>query len=292
MIKMLSSLRLAVFNLSYLFVLTFVGTLAQVNMGLYEVKRIYFQSWWIKPVFPGGLLIGSLLCLNILAVLLTKMKWRWKSGGILMIHVGMVLLILGAGLTTTLSQESQMMIREGETLYYTEDPQRQELVIIDASDPDINHVKSIPESLLSSKTSYTLGSATIGISPNMNGYKVIEKDGQLFHVRMRPTRFYTPYSLTLMAFNHEKYPGTDKPKSFSSRIILDDPETGETRDVLISMNQPLRYRGKTYYQASYVPNEPTSILQVVDNPSWLLPYLSCSIIAMGMIWHFLGMKFK
>ncbi len=59
-------------------------------------------------------------------------------------------------------------------------------------------------------------------------------------------RYYKPYSIKLLAFNHDFYPGTDIPKNFSSRIHLTDPATGEDRDVLIYMNNPLRYHGETY----------------------------------------------
>jgi hypothetical protein len=36
------------------------------------------------------------------------------------------------------------------------------------------------------------------------------------------------------------------------------------------MNNPLRYAGLTYYQASF-DGEHTTILEVVRNPSWLVP---------------------
>ena len=52
------------------------------------------------------------------------------------------------------------------------------------------------------------------------------------------------------------------------------------------MNQPLRYAGKAFYQASFGKNDTLSILQVVDNPGWLLPYASCALVAMGLVLHF------
>ena len=54
------------------------------------------------------------------------------------------------------------------------------------------------------------------------------------------------------------------------------------------MNNPLRYQGETFYQASYDPDDGGSILQVVHNPSWLTPYLSCVMVAMGLTWQFLS----
>ena len=50
------------------------------------------------------------------------------------------------------------------------------------------------------------------------------------------------------------------------------------RDVLIYMNNPLRYRGETYYQAGFQKDDTASILQVVRNPSFVTPYIACIIV--------------
>ena len=53
-----------------------------------------------------------------------------------------------------------------------------------------------------------------------------------------------PFSLQLLKFHHDIYPGTDIPKNFSSRVRLQSLDTGENREVLIYMNNPLRYAGR------------------------------------------------
>jgi hypothetical protein len=111
-------------------------------------------------------------------------------------------------------------------------------------------------------------------------------EGRTYVLSMRPRREYLPYSLTLKKFSHDVYPGTDIPKNFSSLVQLSNPERGEQRDVLIYMNQPLRYQGKAFYQASFGKNDTLSILQVVENPGWLLPYISCMLVSAGLILHF------
>ena len=52
------------------------------------------------------------------------------------------------------------------------------------------------------------------------------------------------------------------------------------------MNNPLRYAGLTFYQASFDNNDRTTILQVVRNPSWLLPYIACGVMSFGLLWQF------
>ncbi len=113
-------------------------------------------------------------------------------------------------------------------------------------------------------------------------------DGRTFTLQLRPTRYYKPFSITLLKFTHEKYAGTEIPKNFSSRVRVERPDTGENREALIYMNNPLRYAGETYYQSSYDERDPRiSILQVVRNPSWLTPYLSCLLVGLGLTIHFL-----
>ena len=67
----------------------------------------------------------------------------------------------------------------------------------------------------------------------------------------------------------------------------DTPETREKREVLIYMNNPLRYAGETYYQADWDKDDHGTVLQVVRNPSWLTPYLSCIMVAGGLVVQFL-----
>ncbi|MBK9139253.1 MAG: cytochrome c biogenesis protein ResB [Verrucomicrobia bacterium] len=111
--------------------------------------------------------------------------------------------------------------------------------------------------------------------------------GRTFELAMRPMRFYEPHSLTLLEFRHDKYKGTEIPKNFSSRVRVQRPDTGEDREVLIYMNNPLRYAGKTYYQSGYDDKDPrVTILQVVRNPGWLTPYLACVIVSVGLCLQF------
>jgi hypothetical protein len=115
----------------------------------------------------------------------------------------------------------------------------------------------------------------------------LEYDGRHYQLSLRPQRFYKPFSLHLIEFKHDVYPGTETPKNFSSRVRLRRPDTGEDREVLIYMNSPLRYWGETYYQASFDPDDQGTILQVVRNPGWLTPYFACIMVATGLVYQFL-----
>jgi len=119
--------------------------------------------------------------------------------------------------------------------------------------------------------------------------------GKKFTFTIRPTRVYHPFSLTLLKATHTVYPGTDIPKDFRSRVLLNNSQTGEKREVEISMNHPLRYGGYTYYQyqmdagqmAEQAGRTPSSVLSVVRNPSWLTPYIGCAMVGLGLVIQFM-----
>lgn len=111
-------------------------------------------------------------------------------------------------------------------------------------------------------------------------------EGRTYLMSLRLQREYLPYAFTLKEFQHDVYPGTTIPKNFLSLVQVVNPSRNESREVKIYMNQPLRYEGKTFYQASFGKNDTLSILSVVENPGWLLPYVSCTLISLGLLWHF------
>ena len=120
----------------------------------------------------------------------------------------------------------------------------------------------------------------------------VQAGGQTFRIALRSERYAQPFSLTLLKTTHEVYPGTNIPKNFQSRVLLENKEKGEKREVDISMNNPLRYSGLTFYQhqmgrAEMAGGKGNSQLQVVRNPGWITPSLGCAVVSLGMVWQFL-----
>jgi hypothetical protein len=111
--------------------------------------------------------------------------------------------------------------------------------------------------------------------------------GRRWKMVMRPERHYQPFSLTLEKFSHDIYPGTDIPKNFSSKVRINLPDGGASSEALIYMNNPLRFAGLTFYQQSFKPDDSATILEVVRNPSWLVPYVACAMIALGLVIQFM-----
>ena len=124
------------------------------------------------------------------------------------------------------------------------------------------------------------------VSDDLGAPQTFDYAGKPWRIELRRKRYYNKYSLTLQKFTHERYAGTDIARNYASQITLIDPERSEDRDVLIYMNHPLRYRGETYYQASFEKNDAATILQTVHNPTFIAPYVACVIVGAGLLVQF------
>ena len=379
----LADLRITVALFALSMLLVFWGTLAQADVGVWTAVTTYFRSFfvWIplKVVFfnlvenktdgipfPGGLLLGFIMLFNLLAAHAIRFKLTWGRSGILLIHAGIIVMMLGEFITYKFAHEAHMSIPIGGSVNYVVSDRQFELAVVQNIDAKKDSVIVVPASKLQPGATihdenlpfdievltYMVNSsdllkptasnrATRGLGlkymvqpkPEVSGVdpeqrvdipsaylrlrrgdrdlgvwlfsayfsenfmqmpetmiQEVTVDGKAYRVTLRPVQKERPYSMHLTKFTQDFYPGTTKPKDFHSYIHLTDPETGVDRHVEIYMNAPLRYRGETFYQSSVSLDgmqKPTgTVLQVVRNPGWLLPYFSCAIVGIGMLIHF------
>ena len=369
-----ASLRMTVVLFSLSMFLILAGTLAQTESGIWTVVDEYFRSLIVRiPLrlfapqsmvtipgaifFPGGLTLGAMLLVNLIAAHTVRFKINLKRMGIILTHSGVMLLLVGEFVTGALAREGNMAIDEGASSNFVEDIRQAELAIIDGSNPDDDLVVVVPESFLRTPdkpishdllpfeirvdqwmpNSQILGSmqsspqrrsmADRGIGLSVTAVEISVATGvdgatvdlpsayitlltpngsagsylvsiffeepqqvviadKVYTIALRFKRTYKPYTLHLIDFKHDKFVGTERPRNFSSLVRLVDEENHVDREVLIWMNHPLRYRGETFYQASFKQGDLGTVLQVVRNPGWLLPYISCALVTLGLTWHF------
>lgn len=117
-------------------------------------------------------------------------------------------------------------------------------------------------------------------------HKFTNDNGKELHTSLRFQRMYKPYTIHLIEFRHDRYTGTNKAKNFSSEILLIDKDHPNGLRHIIRMNDPLRYKGETFFQASFKPGDAGTVLQVVRNPGYLLPYIACIVVSLGLCIHF------
>jgi hypothetical protein len=117
-----------------------------------------------------------------------------------------------------------------------------------------------------------------------------------------PRRIVLPFGIELVQFRIDRYQGTQNPMEFAS-VVNVRPGTADgalppgseppPMNHLVSMNEPMKYGGFTFYQASYVDAQPrptTSIFSVNQDPGRWLKYLGSLLIVLGSIWLF-GMRY-
>jgi ABC-type transport system involved in cytochrome c biogenesis permease subunit len=112
-----------------------------------------------------------------------------------------------------------------------------------------------------------------------------------YDLYLRFGRSYKPYAMKLIDVVREDYYGTDTPRNYASLVHLTDPVKNVDREVKIWMNNPLRYAGETFYQSHYEPGRDgieTTVFQVVRNTGWMIPYVACMIVSVGLLAHFWG----
>jgi len=99
-----------------LIVLLIVGTVTQRWIGLYAAHHTYFSSFiiWLGPIpLPGGYTILGLLTLNLTAKFLFKSEWSAKKSGIILAHLGALILLIGGLVTSIMAEERYMVLPEG-----------------------------------------------------------------------------------------------------------------------------------------------------------------------------------
>jgi ABC-type transport system involved in cytochrome c biogenesis permease subunit len=112
-----------------------------------------------------------------------------------------------------------------------------------------------------------------------------------YDLALRFKRDYKPYSIQLVDVRADNYLGTQTAKNYSSDVRVVDKQRNIDRDVKIWMNNPLRFSGETFYQSGYNVDErgrEVTTLQVVTNSGWMIPYVACMLVGVGMLAQFGG----
>ena len=357
-IKKIGSPKIFVFTVIWLMVLVFVGTIVQKNIGLYAAQQQYFSSWFkfLGPIpLPSGKLTMLIMFLNLSCYFFRPHIFSINKVGITITHTGVLMMILGGGLTAWFSTEGNLIIDEGKQSNFFESFYLKEFVVVNTSNENndmftvfdnsliykdnvLEH-KSFPfeieiidfydnckparriyegeETFQGMAKNFFLqevdaekefeknisgiifrvngAGGNDGVYINYLGQPItqsLEYDNQSYLLILRRERTYLPFSIELLDFKKVLHPGTNIAKSYSSEVNL--IENNISRKVLIQMNEPLRHRGYTFYQASFVEDgaKETSVLATVKNHGRLFPYISTIIMCIGLLFHMLHMLSK
>lgn len=172
-----TSLKLTVVLLAFSIVLVFVGTLAQVDDGLYAVQAHYFRAvfaglsfhplqftgitlfgYKLPLILPGGYLLGIMLLVNLVSAHIYRFRFTTQKIGIQLAHAGVIVLLIGQLTTDMFAREMQMHFAEGQTRNYSESATDYELIFLNGDE-----VTAIPAKLLKPGMELKIDSLPFGI---------------------------------------------------------------------------------------------------------------------------------
>ena len=145
-VRFLSSFRLAVTIVVLLGVITWLGTLAQIELGLFRAQKMYFESFLVlHPIplgsttlirlpLPGGYLLMAALFVNLVVGGIVRLRWTLSRIGILITHAGVLMMLAGGFVTYVYTRDGHLTLREHEASNLVRSYQDWELVITPAPD--------------------------------------------------------------------------------------------------------------------------------------------------------------
>lgn len=362
-LKTIASLKLTVICLVVLAALVIWGTVYQAGYGLYQAQQKFFYSWFFFIFgfipFPGTVLVMFVLFFNLVCSLFFRIGFRLSKIGNVITHLGILILLVGGFFTFYFSEESSLMLKEGESsslsasrhswelAVWEAGPGERDVYAVDASgfdpgetlwfedlhlelvikeyyencsahflqasaagssNPVINSsgIQLLKEKPAALEIAENVPGVVLAVNPSSGNKQTLllyEQDrgptsvtigGRSFSFSLRKKKMMLPLNMTLKDFKMKMYPNSNIPKSYESHVTI-KAEGAVDRDVVISMNKPLRFKDYTFFQSSYyIAQDGTeyTILAVVKNAGRLVPYFSSVTIFLGLIIHFLMMLFK
>ncbi len=121
--RLLGSSGLASILLLLLLLLTFLGTVEQVNQGLFEVQKKYFESpalvhylFGVIPIpLPGVYLLLMVFSVNLIIGGVIRVRRKWARIGILVAHLGILFLLIAGFISLKSAWHGHVTLYEGET---------------------------------------------------------------------------------------------------------------------------------------------------------------------------------
>lgn len=128
---------------------------------------------------------------------------------------------------------------------------------------------------------------TIGLNSNLRLFS----DSMMYLASYRNRLLDLGFDIHLNKFTVGRYQGTQRAMSYESEVSVPGID-----NQVISMNNPLKYRGYTFYQASFQEDEmgraTTSVLSVNKDPGRPIKYFGSFILVLGTIIMFYFKRYR
>ncbi|MFB6318722.1 cytochrome c biogenesis protein CcsA [Saccharicrinis sp. FJH54] len=289
-----------------------VATFIEYYQGLDEAWYLIYDAIWFEFLL-AYIAVGS-----VVNIFYSKLYRKGKIG-IMLFHLSIAVIIIGAGITRFTGETGNVGIREGsssDTLQLAETVLNLQ-VIKDGSVIFEDH-----KSVRPNKFNQDYYDKTVNIDGNelkvqsevyakgemqypVTKFRISDHgevaEAFVYHYAPKsPTqvnfndvsvllsvdkkKVILPFKIMLDSFIVEHYPGSQSPSSFISYVRVNDPERNNSFDYSIYMNHILKYRGYRFFQASYDEDELGTVLAVNHDPvGSTVTYLGYLLLALGML---------
>lgn len=342
-LRKMASPSILFFALPWLMVLLATGTVAQKEMGLFHAQRTFFSSWvlWLGPFpLPGTYTALAFITACLLSKFLLFSPWRIRQAGIVLTHLGVLVLLLGGMVTALTQKEGFIAIREGESAAAVSDYHARVLKVRKNGEDFIAapfetlgegaKIEGLPFGLSVRRTCGNcrvvpareeggkgfaenialrdappereaeanlsgVDFAVKGAPDDQDGHYIVMEDiphtpeitagEDSYQISIGRAQRALPFAIKLNDFRRDMHPGTNMAKGFASDVVVRDG--GAEWPYTISMNEPMRYKGYTFYQSSFSirPDGEYTILSAVENKGRIFPYLASAIVFAGLLLH-------
>ncbi|MCB0356586.1 MAG: cytochrome c biogenesis protein ResB [Bdellovibrionales bacterium] len=107
MIRQFSSLKLAVFVITALGIVSAIGTIYEAKYDAQYAQKVVYQSIYMKSVL-------ALLCINLIFVMVDRWPWKKHHTGFILAHIGIIVTLIGALITEKLGVDGSMVFPIGQ----------------------------------------------------------------------------------------------------------------------------------------------------------------------------------
>lgn len=105
--KPLASLKLAVFIILSIAVITAVGTFVEAKYDAYAARKLVYDTWYMYTVM-------GLLVVNLIAVMVDRLPWKKRHAAFVLAHIGIIILLFGGLLTMKYGLDGSMRVVIGD----------------------------------------------------------------------------------------------------------------------------------------------------------------------------------
>ncbi len=312
--KILSSYTLMAAFLAILAFGAAGATFIENDFGSATARAIVYDHLWYEAIL-------ALTALNLAFVLhRTRLFYRCKAS--FLFHIAFVVILLGAALTRYLGIEGTLHLREGESsahfltqkLYLQVTPANeathffpleinawhnrfsQEIPLQNGDTLEIKLADSLLHKEGQNVSGYFDLTLCVGDSCVPHRFTFgMNSAPQSADVTLQNTRFTLsygarelplPFSLHLEKFTLTRYPGSNSPSEYASKLTLKEGNRAFTYTIF--MNNTLTHGGYKFFQTSHDPDEKGTILTLNKDPGKIPTYIGYTLLFLGLILNLLA----